>query len=66
MSRIVAMEDTAERRQFADLLWFWHHHGAHGLNRPVAFGPWPPGNIPAAWAAPKTRPFPRHNILSAR
>jgi hypothetical protein len=25
MSRIVAMEDTAERGQFADLQWFWSH-----------------------------------------
>src|SRR5512139_3005871 len=25
MSRIVAMEDAAERGQFADLQWFWHH-----------------------------------------
>jgi hypothetical protein len=25
MQRIVAMEDTAERGQFADLQWFWHY-----------------------------------------
>ena len=25
MSRIVAMEDAAERGDFADLHWFWHH-----------------------------------------
>ncbi len=25
MSRIVAMEDAADRGQFADLQWFWHH-----------------------------------------
>jgi phage gp29-like protein len=25
MSRVVAMEDAAERGQFADLQWFWHH-----------------------------------------